>query len=120
MRNVEEVFSAMKENLDSIMSNLQDGILLFTAEGRAALVSDSVERFLGIPRSHLFGNSLSGIFTLETKLGRLVRDAFDTGRALDQEEIETETGRRVQVSLDFVVRSGVGPWRLPGRPADPP
>ena len=103
MRNVEEVFSAMKENLDSIMSNLQDGILLFTAEGRAALVSDSVERFLGIPRSHLFGNSLTGIFTLETKLGRLVRDAFDTGRALEQEEIETETGRRVQVSLDFVV-----------------
>jgi signal transduction histidine kinase len=103
MRNVVEVFSAMKENLDSIMSNLQDGILLFTAEGRAALVSDSVERFLGIPRSHLFGNSLTGIFTLETKLGRLVRDAFDTGRALDQEEIETETGRRVQVSLDFVV-----------------
>ncbi len=103
MRNVEEVFSAMKENLDSIMSNLQDGILLFTAEGRAALVSDSVERFLGIPRSHLFGNSLTGIFTLETKLGRLVRDAFDTGRALDQEEIETETGRRVQVSLDFVL-----------------
>jgi signal transduction histidine kinase len=103
MRNVEEVFSAMKENLDSIMENLQDGILLFTSEGRAALVSDSVERFLGIPRSQLFGSTLAGIFTLETRLGRLVRDAFETGRALDQEEIETETGRRVQVSLDFVV-----------------
>ncbi|HEY3990164.1 MAG TPA: ATP-binding protein [Acidobacteriaceae bacterium] len=103
MRNVEEVFSALKENLDSIMSNLQDGILLFTAEGRAALVSDSVERFLGIPRSRLFGNTLTGIFTLETKLGRLVRDAFETARTLDQEEIETETGRRVQVSLDFVI-----------------
>jgi signal transduction histidine kinase len=103
MRNVEEVFSALKENLDSIMANLQDGILLFTAEGRAALVSDSVERFLGIPRAHLFGGSVNSIFSLETKLGRLVRDAFDTGRTLDQEEIETETGRRVQVSLDFVV-----------------
>jgi signal transduction histidine kinase len=103
MRNVEEVFSALKENLDSIMANLQDGILLFTAEGRAALVSDSVERFLGIPRTRLFGGSVNSIFSLETKLGRLVRDAFDTGRTLDQEEIETETGRRVQVSLDFVV-----------------
>jgi signal transduction histidine kinase len=103
MRNVEEVFSALKENLDSIMSNLQDGILLFTAEGRAALVSDSVERFLGIPRNRLFGGSVASIFSLETKLGRLVRDAFETGRTLDQEEIETETGRRVQVSLDFVV-----------------
>ena len=63
MRNVEEVFSALKENLDSIMANLQDGILLFTAEGRAALVSDSVERFLGIPRTRLFGGSVDSIFS---------------------------------------------------------
>jgi signal transduction histidine kinase len=109
MRNVEEVFSALKENLDSIMANLQDGILLFTAEGRAALVSDSVERFLGIPRTRLFGGSINSIFSLETKLGRLVRDAFETARTLDQEEIETETGRRVQVSLDFVVDQDSAP-----------
>lgn len=109
MRNVEEVFSALKENLDSIMANLQDGILLFTAEGRAALVSDSVERFLGLPRTRLFGGTIDSIFTLETKLGRLVRDAFENGHALDQEEVETETGRRVQVSLDFVVDQDSAP-----------
>jgi signal transduction histidine kinase len=109
MRNVEEVFSALKENLDSIMANLQDGILLFTAEGKAALVSDSVERFLGLPRTRLFGGTIAGIFTLETKLGRLVRDAFENGHTLDQEEVETETGRRVQVSLDFVVDQDSAP-----------
>jgi signal transduction histidine kinase len=109
MRNVEEVFSALKENLDSIMANLQDGILLFTAEGRAALVSDSVERFLGLPRTKLFGGSIASIFTLETKIGRLVRDAFENGNTLDQEEVETETGRRVQVSLDFVVDQDSAP-----------
>jgi signal transduction histidine kinase len=109
MRNVEEVFSALKENLDSIMSNLQDGILLFTAEGRAALVSDSVERFLGLPRTRLFGGRVASIFTLETKLGRLVRDAFENGHTLNQEEVETETGRRVQVSLDFVVDQDSAP-----------
>jgi signal transduction histidine kinase len=109
MRNVEEVFSALKENLDSIMANLQDGILLFTAEGRAALVSDSVERFLGLPRTRLFGGSVNSIFTLETKLGRLVRDAFENGHRLDQEEVETDTGRRVQVSLDFVVDQDSAP-----------
>src|ERR1700722_8246307 len=43
MRNVEEVFSALKENLDQIMTNLQDGILLYTHDARAVLVSDSVE-----------------------------------------------------------------------------
>ena len=112
MRNVEEVFSALKENLDSIMANLQDGILLFTAEGRAALVSDSVERFLGIPRTRLFGGSVNSIFSLETKLGRLVRDAFETGRTLEQEEIETETGRRVQVSLDFVLDQSIADQSL--------
>src|SRR6202041_648768 len=42
MRNVEEVFSALKENLDQIMTNLQDGILLYTHDARAVLVSDSV------------------------------------------------------------------------------
>jgi hypothetical protein len=30
MRNVEEVFSALKENLDQVLGNLQDGIMLFT------------------------------------------------------------------------------------------
>ncbi len=46
MRNVEEVFSALKENLDQILGNLQDGILLFTGDGRAVLVSSAVNRFL--------------------------------------------------------------------------
>lgn len=103
MRNVEEVFSALKENLDSMMANLQDGILLFTAEGRAALVSDSVERFLGLPRTEIFGGSVASIFPRSTQLGRLVHDAFDQGRPLHQEEVETETGRRIQVSLDLVL-----------------
>jgi len=46
MRNVEEVFSALKENLDQVLGNLQDGILLFTADGRAVLVSEAARRFL--------------------------------------------------------------------------
>lgn len=102
MRNVEEVFSALKDNLDSIMSNLQDGIMLFTADARAVLVSDSVERFLGIPRSELFGAEIHAIFDRRTVLGKLVRDAFDARMALVQEEVETEGGRRLQISLDLI------------------
>src|SRR5579862_6411410 len=63
MRNVEEVFSALKENLDQILSNLQDGIMLFTHDARAVLVSDSVERFLGIDRKHLLGAELHEVFS---------------------------------------------------------
>ena len=45
IRNVEEVFSALKGNLDRILGNLQDGILLFTGDGRAVLVSEAARRF---------------------------------------------------------------------------
>jgi signal transduction histidine kinase len=102
MRNVEEVFSALKENLDQIMTNLQDGILLYTHDARAVLVSDSVERFLGISRAQILGSRLQDVFPRNTRLGRLVRESFDARMALVQEEITTETGRHVQISLDFI------------------
>jgi signal transduction histidine kinase len=102
MRNVEEVFSALKENLDQIMTNLQDGILLYTHDARAVLVSDSVERFLGISRAEILGAKLHEVFSRNTRLGRLVRESFDAHMALVQEEITTETGRHVEISLDFI------------------
>jgi signal transduction histidine kinase len=102
MRNVEEVFSALKENLDQIMTNLQDGILLYTHDARAVLVSDSVERFLGISRAEILGSRLHEVFSRNTRLGRLVRESFDARMALVQEEITTETGRHVEISMDFI------------------
>jgi signal transduction histidine kinase len=102
MRNVEEVFSALKENLDQIMSNLQDGLVLFTRDRRAVLVSNAVERVLGIPRQAILGAEVHEIFDRTTVLGRTIRQAFDGGLSLVQEEIETETGRRIEVSLDFI------------------
>ncbi|MGB6133914.1 MAG: ATP-binding protein [Acidobacteriaceae bacterium] len=102
IRNVEEVFSALRENLDQILSNLQDGVMLFTRDARAVLVSSSVERFLNIGRERIFGASVREIFDRGTRLGRAVRDAFEGGMSIVQEEITTETGRRVEVSLDFI------------------
>jgi signal transduction histidine kinase len=102
MRNVEEVFSALKENLDQIMTNLEDGILLFTRDARAVLVSDSIERFLGLRRNQVLGAEIHEVFDRTTRLGALVRDAFDAGVSILQEEMTTETGRRVQISLDFI------------------
>ncbi len=102
MRNVEEVFSALKEGLDQIMTNLQDGIVLFTRDARAVLVSDSVERFLGINRKMILGAELHEVFSRTTRLGSMVRESFDARMALVQEEITTETGRHVEISLDFI------------------
>jgi signal transduction histidine kinase len=102
MRNVEEVFSALKENLDQILTNLQDGIMLFTRDARAVLVSSSIERFLLKDRDAILGSEVHDIFDRDSMLGRTVRDAFDGGIALVQEEISTESGRRVEISLDFI------------------
>jgi signal transduction histidine kinase len=102
MRNVEEVFSALKENMDQILANLQDGILLFTGDGRAVLVSEAARRFLNVERGSLLGLHAREIFDVETLLGKTLRMAFDAGITLVKEEIQTETWRRIEVSLDFI------------------
>ncbi len=56
IRDVKEVFSALKENLDQIMGRLQDGLVLFTRDTRVVLVSASAERFIGRPRGEILGN----------------------------------------------------------------
>jgi len=116
MRNVEEVFSALKENLDQVLLKLQDGILLFTGDGRAVLVSEAARRFFAIESGAILGLHAREIFNPSTVLGQTLREAFDSGAALDQEEILTETGRRVRVSLDFIrdPRAGEGPDRQLG------
>jgi signal transduction histidine kinase len=108
MRNVEEVFSALKENLDQILGNLQDGILLFTGDGRAVLVSEAARRFLAIEQGAILGLHARDIFDSSTVLGQTLREAFDTGTALAQVEIRTETGRRIQASVDFIANDITG------------
>jgi signal transduction histidine kinase len=112
MRNVEEVFSALKENLDQILGNLQDGILLFTGDGRAVLVSESARRFLHTEGKDILGRQAREVFDKSTILGRTLREAFDSGMGIEQEEIQTETGRRIQASVDFIyddkTRAGLG------------
>jgi len=62
LRDVREIFSTLRENLDQVMSGLGDGLLLFNSEGRAVLVSPSVEKFLGRPPDDLRGRGVSEIF----------------------------------------------------------
>jgi PAS domain S-box-containing protein len=102
MRNVEEVFSALKDNLDQILGNLQDGILLFTGDGRAVLISEAACRFLHKNRDQVLGLHARDIFDRNTVLGRSLWEAVDAGVSMVQEEIRTETGRRIRASVDFI------------------
>jgi len=102
MRDSKEIFSALKDNVDQLMSKLQDGLMLFTRDLRVVLVSAPVERFLGRPRAELLGRTAQEIFSRDSPLGTLVLDAFERKRPLVQREFVAAVGRRVQVSLDFV------------------
>ncbi len=112
MKNVEEVYSALRENLDQILGNLQDGILLFTEDKRAVLVSEAARRFLGIERDTILGSQARDIFDRSTLLGRPMCDAIEAGVNMVKEEIRTENGRRIQASVDFIYddesRRGLG------------
>jgi signal transduction histidine kinase len=102
MRDTKEIFSALKDNVDQIMANLQDGLMLFTRDSRVVLVSASVERFLGRPRRELLGQTVKEIFSPATPVGALVLEAFHSRRPVGQREIESANGKRVQITLDFI------------------
>ena len=112
MRDVKEVFSALQENLDQIMTTLQDGVMLFTREERAVLVSSSIERFLGRPRAELLGKTPAEIFAGHGQLGQAIAEAFAQHRATQQMEIASAGSggsgamARVQLSLDFIEENG--------------
>jgi PAS domain S-box-containing protein len=106
MRDAREIFSALKDNVDQIMSNLQDGLMLFTRDARVVLVSASVETFLGRPRRELLGRTVKEIFSSESSLGAIVLDAFRLRHTVEQREIDAPNGKCVEVSLDFIHERG--------------
>jgi len=106
MRDVKEVFSALKENLDQMMANLQDGVMLFTTDFKAVLVSASAERFTGKPRGEMLGCHPQEIFSDESRLGHAVLQAFRDRQPMEGTEIELENGRRIQLSMDFIEDRG--------------
>jgi signal transduction histidine kinase len=106
MRDVKEVFSALKGNLDQMMANLQDGVMLFTSDFRAVLVSASAERFIGRPRNEMLGFHPTEIFSRKSRLGQAILHAFEAHEPIEQQEIETEQGQLIQISLDFIEERG--------------
>ena len=106
MRDAREIFSALKNNVDQIMSSLQDGLMLFTRDSRVVLVSASVGKFMGRSRAELLGRTAKEIFAPESSLGAVLLDAFRLHHNVEQQEMDAPNGRRVQVSVDFIQEKG--------------
>ena len=102
MRNVEEVFSALKENLDQILGNLQDGILLFTGEAVPCWSLKPLADFCTSSRkpSSVCTRRKSSIAP-RCWAAPCAKPSKPAPPSV-KEEIRTETGRRIQASLDFI------------------
>lgn len=100
MRSTEAGYTALQANLNQMLDTLRDGVLLFTADRRAVIVSDAVAYFLSHSQTGLVGRYLEEIFEPDTALGAAVLAAFADGDSVSVESVTLEDGRQVQVSLD--------------------
>src|SRR5450759_3928734 len=106
IRDTNQIFSALKDNVEQVMTKLQDGLMLFTRDTRVVLVSASAEKFLGRPRHEILGHTAEEIFSDGSVLGAVVLPAFQKHKQLVQYEFDAADGHRVQVSLDFIQEKG--------------
>lgn len=102
IRNTEKGYTALQANLAQMLDTLRDGVLLFTGDHRAVMVSDAVAYFLNRSESELVGKQLEEIFEPETALGAAVLRAFARGGQVSAESVTLEDGRQVQISLDRI------------------
>ncbi len=109
MRSTEAGYSALQTNLNQMLDTLRDGVMLFTADGRAVMASDAVGYFVGSAADEpdgadrsMIGRQLEDIFLPETALGRAVLAAFHSGEQASVSQVTLEDGRQVQVSIDRI------------------
>jgi len=107
LRDVREVFSTLRENLDQVMSGLEYGMLLFNAQGRAVLVSPAVEKFLGRGVDELRGLSMAEIFPLRHPLRSVLKIEGDQIEPAEGKEVTLDNARRTGVSVQVVREHGV-------------
>ena len=112
LRDVREIFSTLRENMNQIMSGLEDGLLLFNVEGRAVLVSPSAEKFLEVGSENLLGRKIEEIFPPDHPLAQALHiekagDLPSAGIEQVEVEISSERGtRRVGASVQPIQENG--------------
>jgi PAS domain S-box-containing protein len=108
LRGVHEIFSSLRENMNSVMAGLEDGLVLFTRDARAVMVSPAAEKFLGAPASNFLGRRVTEIFPAGHPLHEALRLENDELHEIASEtEFETLEGKkRISVSVQEIQEAG--------------
>ncbi len=108
LRGVHEIFSSLRENMNSVMAGLEDGLLLFTRDARAVMISPAAEKFLGAPAAQFLGRRVTDIFPPGHPLfDALHLDGDQLTEVASETEVQTVEGRkRVGVSVQEIQGAG--------------
>src|SRR6266853_1951918 len=106
LRGVREIFSTLRENLDQVLGGLDDGLLLFSLDGRAVMVSPAVERFLTMSSDHLLGRRAEDIFPPDHPVRGAIKLLDGEFEPVDAAEVVLASpdspGRRVGVTVQVL------------------
>jgi PAS domain S-box-containing protein len=108
LRGVHEIFSTLRENMNSVMAGLEDGLLLFTRESRAIMISPAAEKFLGAEAGQFLGRRVTDIFPP----GHPLREALhlendELSEVAAESDLETTEGlKRVSVTVQAIQEDG--------------
>jgi len=88
------------------MANLQDGVMLFTSDSNAVLVSASAERFIGKPRGEMLAGSLKRSSRANRSSG--ARSSTHSHHAIPwaRKILKMPRAGNIQISLDFIEEHG--------------
>jgi PAS domain S-box-containing protein len=108
LRGVHEIFSTMRENMNSVMAGLEDGLLLFTRDARAVMVSPAAEKFLGAPAGEFLGRRVTDIFPPGHPLHDVLHiEGEELSEITAEADLETAEGpKRVNVSVQAIQEDG--------------
>lgn len=108
LRGVHEIFSSLRENMNSVMAGLEDGLILFTRDARAVMVSPAAEKFLGAPSSYFLGRKVTEIFPPGHPLyDALHLEEENLNEIATEAELETAEGhKRVSISVQEIQEDG--------------
>src|SRR5260370_8820388 len=98
----------MRENMNSVMAGLEDGLLLFTRDSRAVMISPAAEKFLGEPAGQFLGRRVTEIFPPGHPLHAALHIQGDElSEVAAETELETSEGpRRASVTVQSFQEDG--------------
>ncbi|ADV83338.1 sensor histidine kinase [Terriglobus saanensis] len=108
LESSEQQHIALESNLNKMLHTLKDGVMLFTSDGRVVIASEAVSNFLPLERVQVLNASVETIFANQSALDLAVRRAFAHQTTLADEEIQMDSGRTVELSIDFITGSEPG------------